>query len=149
MKRATAVRAAGTWDPGIASDHVSLDAADRQRRRMVVTTQRGARVLLDLAQVTTLHDGDGLSLDDGTIIAVAGRAEPLLEIIPKTRLDFVRLAWHLGNRHTDVQIGGGRLRIRRDHVLADLARGTGAAVVPVEAAFDPLTVPRHHDAHGA
>ena len=49
----------------------------------------------------------------------------------------MRLAWHLGNRHTEVQIAGGRLRIRRDHVLEDMLRGLGAQLTPLEAPFDP------------
>ena len=51
----------------------------------------------------------------------------------------MRLAWHLGNRHTDVQIVGDRLRIRRDHVLEEMLRGLGAHVAPLEAPFDPET----------
>ena len=49
----------------------------------------------------------------------------------------MRLAWHLGNRHTDVQIVGDRLRIRRDHVLEEMLRGLGAHLTPLEAPFDP------------
>ena len=49
----------------------------------------------------------------------------------------MRLAWHLGNRHTDVQIVGDKIRIRRDHVLEDMLRGLGAHLTPLEAPFDP------------
>ena len=49
----------------------------------------------------------------------------------------MQLAWHLGNRHTDVQIVGDRLRIRRDHVLEEMAAGLGATVTAIEAPFDP------------
>ena len=34
------------------------------------------------------------------------------------------MAWHLGNRHVDVQVMDGKLRIRRDHVLEDMLRGS-------------------------
>ena len=57
---------------------------------------------------------------------VAGQAEPLVEVAARTPLALVRLAWHLGNRHTDVQIVGDRLRIRRDHVLEEMVAGLGA-----------------------
>ena len=76
-------------------------------------------------------------LDDGSIVQVGGQAEPLAEITPSSPRDFVRLAWHLGNRHTDVQIVDGRIRIRHDHVLEEMLRGLGANVTPLEAAFDP------------
>jgi urease accessory protein len=76
-------------------------------------------------------------LDDGTIVEVVGQPEPLLELATATPRAFVRLAWHIGNRHTDVQITGDRIRIRRDHVLEEMAVGLGATVTAVEAPFDP------------
>jgi urease accessory protein len=48
-----------------------------------------------------------------------------------------RLAWHIGNRHIDVQVVGERLRIRRDRVIEDMLRGLGARLSPLEAPFDP------------
>ena len=73
-----------------------------------------------------MRDGDGLVLDDGSIVLVAGAPEALIEVSAHTPLELVRLAWHLGNRHTDVQIAGDKIRIRRDHVLEDMLRGLGA-----------------------
>jgi len=146
MNRVTAIRPAGTWT-GEAGDRVILDADDRQRRRIVLTGEKGTVFLLDLERPTILHDGDGLVLDDGTIVVVAGKQEPLAEIAARTPMEFVRLAWHLGNRHADVQILGERLRIRRDHVLEEMARGLGAKVTPVEAAFEPESGAHEHD-HG-
>jgi urease accessory protein len=91
-------------------------------------------------------------LDDGSIVRVAGKPEPLIEIAAATAHDLARLAWHLGNRHTDVQVVGETLRIRRDHVLEDMLRGLGARLTPVEAPFDPEggAYGHHHDdAHGS
>ena len=81
-----------------------LDAGDRNRRRIVLTGEKGTEFLLDFAKPVTLHDGDGLLLDDGAIVLVAGEPETLVEVCAGSALDTVRLAWHLGNRHTDVQV---------------------------------------------
>jgi urease accessory protein len=129
------------------ADRVILDADDRQRRRIVLTGEKGTQVLLDFAKPVSLRDGDGLVLDDGAIVAVGGQAENLLEITPSSPRDFVRLAWHLGNRHTDVQIVESRIRIRYDHVLEEMLRGLGAKVTPLEAAFDPEAGAPHDGAH--
>ncbi len=116
----------------------------------MLTGEQGTRLLLDFDKPVTLQDGDGLVLDDGSVVLVTGMPEPLAEIAASSPRDFVRLAWHLGNRHTDVQIVGGRIRIRRDHVLEEMLRGLGATVTAIEAPFDPqATVPHHHaHAHG-
>jgi urease accessory protein len=147
VKRALAVRRACEWDASEAIDRVVLDAGDRQRRRVVLTGERGTTFLLDLERPATLRDGDGLVLDDGAIVRVAGECEPLLELTAKTPLALVRLAWHLGNRHTDVQIVGDRLRIRRDHVLEEMVRGLGATLTPIEAPFDPEAAAPGQDHH--
>jgi urease accessory protein len=120
-------------------DRVILDADDRQRRRIVLTGEKGTKILLDFEKPVTLRDGDGLALEDGSIVRVCGRPEDLVEIAASSPRDFVRLAWHLGNRHTDVQIVGTRIRIRRDRVLEEMLRGLGASLTPLSAAFDPET----------
>ena len=68
-----------------------------------------------------LRDGDGLVLDDGSVVVVAGQAEPLIEISAKAPLDLVRLAWHIGNRHTDTQFIGESL----SHPARSRAGGDG------------------------
>jgi urease accessory protein len=142
MKRASQIVRAGLWRTADAADRVVLDADERHRRRIVLTAERGTRFLLDLRQATTLRDGDGLVLDDGATIAVVAKPEPLVEIAAH---DAARLAWHLGNRHTEVQVVGGRLRMRRDHVLEDMLSRLGAQLTPIEAPFEPERGAYQHD----
>jgi urease accessory protein len=148
MKRGWAIRRAGFWDPATAADTAVLDSGDRHRRRLVLRGRSGAEFLLDLDEAVALRDGDGIMLDDGGIVLVTGRPESLVEVVPRTPLALVQLAWHLGNRHTEVQIVGNRIRIHRDHVLEELATRLGASVTTIEAAFDPEQgAPQGHRAH--
>jgi urease accessory protein len=148
MHRVTTIKHASEWSISDASDRVVLDAADRNRRRIVMTGEKGTEFLLDEAKPISLRDGDGLVLDDGSIVLVTGEPEPLIEISAGSALDAVRLAWHLGNRHTDVQIVGGKIRIRRDHVLEDMLRGLGAKLSALDAPFDPEPAsPSHEHRH--
>jgi urease accessory protein len=137
MRRAFEIRTAGTWNASAAVDRVVLDADERHRRRITLTGEGGTAFLLDLPHAVVLKDGDGLVLDDGAIVRVAGKPEALIEIAAASPHELARVAWHIGNRHTDVQIVGDRLRIRRDHVLEDMLRGLGALLTPVEAPFEP------------
>jgi len=149
MRHIGGIADAGTWDRARAVERVVLAADDRVRRRIVLTTETGMRLLLDFAQPMMLRDGDGLVLEDGSIVVVAGEVEPLIEISAKAPLDFVRLAWHIGNRHTDIQFIDKSLRIRRDHVLEDMVKGLGAIATLVDAPFDPEPAAPHihHDHH--
>jgi urease accessory protein len=141
VKRASQILRAGTWRAADAIDRVMLDADERYRRRIVLTAARGTKFLLDLPEATALHDGDGLVRDDGTIVAVIAKPEPLVEIAAADAAEgaaaLARLAWHLGNRHTELQIVGDKLRMRRDRVLEEMLVGLGASVTPIEAPFEP------------
>jgi urease accessory protein len=144
MQRVVAIKQSGTFT---ASDRVVLDADERQRRRIVLTGEKGTRLLLDFEKPVTLRDGDGLALEDGSVVQVAGQAEPLVEVSAKAPTDLVRLAWHIGNRHTDIQFAERSFRIRRDHVLEEMLKGLGASVTEVEAAFDPEPAAPHGHPH--
>jgi len=128
---------AGTWDAARAVDRVLIDFDRRHRRRIVLPTEAGGSVLVDLPQAARLRDGDGLLLADGGVVRVVARAEPLLDIHTHDAAALVRIAWHLGNRHLPVQLLDAHLRIRRDHVIADMVRTLGGHVHEVEAPFDP------------
>jgi urease accessory protein len=143
MRRTSEIRTAGTWNAATAIDRIVLNADERHRRRIMLTGARGTKFLLDLPHAIALRDGDGLVLDDGSIVLVAGKPEPLLEIAAGSPDKLARLAWHIGNRHTDVQIVGDKLRIRRDHVLENMLLGLGARLTPIDAPFDP-----EHGAYG-
>jgi len=139
MKRITEIKPASAWDPQAAGDFIVLDAQDRHRRRVVFVGEHGATYLLDLPRPVQLRDGDGLLLEDGSLVRVTSKAEALVEIAAASPHDLARIAWHLGNRHTEVQIARDKLRIRRDHVLEEMLSGLGASLSYLVAPFDPET----------
>jgi urease accessory protein len=151
MMRATSVLPAGTWDDARAVDTVLLEFDLRHRRRLMLHTEAGAELLLDLSHAARLREGDGLVLETGGVVRVWAKPEPLLEIYAHDPGALVRIAWHLGNRHLRVQLLPGRIRIRPDHVIADMVRGLGGHVEPVQAAFDPeagaYASGHHHHGH--
>jgi urease accessory protein len=137
LPRATSVLAAGSWPAHSAAEHLVLPYDERHRRRLRYVTQGGTAFLLDLAHAVVLRGGDGLVLEDGRIIAVDAACEPLLRITAPDTATLMRLAWHLGNRHLPAHIAGDHLLIRDDPVIADMLRGLGATVLPVEQPFTP------------
>jgi len=154
MIRATSVIRAGRWG-GAASDHVVLGYDDRHRRRLAMQGERGLTFLLDLAEATVLHQGDGLVLNDGRMIEVRAKPEPLLVVRASDPHRLARLAWHLGNRHVPAAIEPDRILIRPDHVIAEMLAGLGAEITAEEAPFDPepgayahVAVQSHHDLSG-
>ncbi len=123
---------AGKW-PRLATARVTLGYEDRFLRRKRLVTAVGDSFMVDLAETTNLLAGDAFELSDGRLVEIAAADEAVLVI----RGDLVRLAWHIGNRHTPCQIEADHLRIRADHVLANMLRGLGAMVTEARAPFTP------------
>jgi urease accessory protein len=135
--RAETVLPAGTWKAASEIDRVLIDFDRRYRRRIMLRTEQGREVLLDLTQAVRLRDGDGLAVNAGGVVRVCARPEPLLEIHAHDDSEMMRIAWHLGNRHLPIQLQGERIRIRADHVIRDMVEGLGGHVDEIEAPFDP------------
>ena len=153
MLRATDVIARGDWS-GAASTSIVLDFDERHRRRIRMEAVNGQEFLLDLPESVALRSGDALKLEDGQLIEVIGAPEPIAEISVETPDHLLRLAWHLGNRHLQVQVESGRLRIRRDHVIEEMISGLGGRVRVIAAPFDPeggayAQAKHKHEAHKA
>ena len=110
---------------------------DRHRRRFAMQGEGGLTFLLDLPEATILRNGDGLVLEDGRIVEVRARPEPLLQVRGRDAHHLARLAWHLGNRHVPAAIEATRLLMRPDHVIAAMLVGLGATVTALEAPFEP------------
>jgi urease accessory protein len=109
----------------------------RQKSRLRTTVATGEEIGLFLERGTVLRDGECLQADDGRVVRVAAAPEDLIEVRCADADALARAAYHLGNRHTPVQVGEGWLRLVADDVLANMLRGLGAAVTAIRAPFEP------------
>ncbi len=137
MLRATAIVRKPAVKAERVFDIVTLDHEDRQRRRAVLRAESGIEVMLDLDKATMLNEGDALRLDDGRLVAVRAAVQDLLEIRAENPLRLMRVAWHVGNRHTPAEITEDAIYIEDDHVLAEMVRGQGCSTAKVARAFRP------------
>jgi urease accessory protein len=119
------------------SDSVTLDHEHRLRRRIKLTSDGNFEFLLDLDKATGLDDGDALKLEDGRLILVKAAPQKLLEIRAETPQRLLRVAWHIGNRHTPAEITADAIYIEEDHVLAEMVRGQGCSATRVTRPFRP------------
>ncbi len=117
---------------------VTLSYQDRHRRRIKMQDDTGEMFLLDLPEAVQMEEDDALVLKEGGIIVVKAAEEDVLDIRCKTANKMTRIAWHIGNRHTPVQVlGDGALRIMYDHVLKAMVEGLGGEVKRNVAIFSP------------
>ena len=101
-----------------------------------------------------LRNNDLLRGDDGRVVQIIAAQEPTYRVTCKTSHNLLRCAFHLGNRHTQTQVGEDFLRIYQDSVLREMLLGLGATVVEENAQFEPESGAysggghHHHDDDG-
>lgn len=137
MLRATKIIRKAALGGRIAIDTITLDRQARHRRRVLLTTDRGHEVMLDLPDATYMAHGDALETENGAFIKIVAAPEALLEIHVHGPIELARIAWHIGNRHTPAEITQDAIYIQPDHVLEEMVMGLGAHVHPVMRPFEP------------
>ena len=120
---------------GAPIDTITLAHDERRLRRKLLTCAGGTEVVVDFPATVTLEHNGALELDDGRVVAVIAAPELLYEIRAISTAHLVRLAWHIGNRHTSAQLEQDRILIKRDHVLKIMLEGLGAVMTDVTEPF--------------
>jgi len=146
--------------------HTKLSSADsiagtlvlpyelREKCRLRASLESGEEVAVFTVRGTVLRDGDLLTGEDRRVIRVVAAPEPTYLVRCGDAHTLLRCAFHLGNRHTQAQVGDGFLRIRADAVLKEMLLGLGASVSEEMAAFEPEAGAyggghgHHHDGGG-
>ena len=119
------------------TDEAVLAYDQRERCRLRIALASGATAALFLPRGSILRDGDLLTGPEGAVVRVRAAMEAIYRISAGDPHALVRCAFHLGNRHGQVQIGADHLRIRADPVLRGMLAGLGATVTEEQAAFHP------------
>ncbi|MGH8778877.1 urease accessory protein UreE [Paraburkholderia sp.] len=116
---------------------LTLAYGERCRSRLAATLDNGDEAALLLPRGTILHDGDVLVAQDGGLVRVIAAPEAVLFVTAPDRLTLTRAAYHLGNRHTPVEIDVDALKLEADPVLEDMLRRLGAHVEHATLPFQP------------
>jgi len=120
---------------------VELDWDVRQKSRFDATDSQGRTLGVFLPRGTVVRGGDVLVAEDGSMIRVQAASQQVLVITPcaehGSAFDLVRAAYHLGNRHVQIELQPDHLKIEPDHVLADMLRAMHLTVQATQAAFEP------------
>ena len=115
--------------------HTKLDHAERidarlmlpyhlrEKSRLRATLDNGEEVAILTVRGTVLRGGDLISSADGYVALVVAAPEPTYRVSCHTAQALLRCAFHLGNRHTQAEVGDGFLRIRKDAVLKEMLEG--------------------------
>ena len=120
---------------------VELDWDVRQKSRFDATDSAGRVLGVFLPRGTVVRGGDVLVAEDGSLILVHAALQPVLLVKHCSEhgsaFDLLRAAYHLGNRHVQLELKPDHLQLEPDHVLADMLRQMHLIVSEAQAAFEP------------
>lgn len=120
---------------------VVLDWDTRQKSRFDTEDSSGRALGVFLPRGTSVRGGDVLVAEDGSLVKVIATPQPVLVVrtCPEhgTPLDLLRAAYHLGNRHVQLEVQPDHLHLEPDHVLADMLRQMHLIVTEELAPFEP------------
>lgn len=120
---------------------VVLDWDTRQKSRFDTEDSQGRRLGVFLPRGTVVRGGDVLVAEDGSLIQVIATPQPVMVVRPcpahGSPLDLLRAAYHLGNRHVQLEVQADRLQFEPDPVLADMLRRMHLIVTEESASFEP------------
>ena len=120
---------------------VELDWDTRQKSRFDATDSAGRTLGVFLPRGTVVRGGDVLVAEDGSLVKVAAAPQPVMVITPcphhGSPFDLVRAAYHLGNRHVQIELKPDHLKIEPDHVLGEMLDRMHLIVKEAHAAFEP------------
>ncbi len=128
---------------------VELDWDVRQKSRFDCTDSASRALGVFLLRGTAVRGGDVLVAADGSLVRVIAAPQTVLRITHcaahGTPYDLIRAAYHLGNRHVQIELKPDHLKIEPDHVLADMLRAMHLIIHTVNEAFEPEAGAYAHD----
>jgi urease accessory protein len=120
---------------------VELDWDTRQKSRFDATDSAGRQLGVFLPRGSVVRGGDVLVADDGSLVRVQAAPQAVLVVRPCAQhgnaFDLVRAAYHLGNRHVQLELQPDHLKLEPDHVLADMLGRMHLSVREERAPFEP------------
>ena len=100
---------------------LTLSSDERRILRGKRLTDCGQEIILQLPRKGKLNDGDVLSTNVSNFyVEISAKTENLIEISSNSKIELIKTAYHLGNRHVEVEIEEGILLTKSDYVIKNM-----------------------------
>lgn len=120
---------------------LELDWETRQRCHFQAEDSTGRMLGIALPPGTLVRGGDVLVAEDGSLLRVLAKAQPLLRVSTckshGSPFDLTRAAYELGKRQVRLELHPEHLKLEPDLGLAEMLRAMHLEVELVQQGFDP------------
>jgi len=100
---------------------LTLSSDERRLLRGKRLTDCDREIILQLPRNGKLNDGDILLTNESNFyVEIFAKTEDLIEISSDSKIELIKAAYHLGNRHVEVEIKEGILLTKSDYVIKNM-----------------------------
>jgi urease accessory protein len=125
---------------------LTLKSDERRILRGKRLTDCDQEIILQLPRKGRLNDGDILSTNQSNFyVEIIAETENLIEIRSNSRIELIKTAYHLGNRHVEVEIGEEILLTKKDYVIENMLKSFNVDIVNAQKKFFPERGAHSHD----
>ena len=125
---------------------LSLSSDERRILRGKRITDCDQEIILQLPRKGKLNDGDILSTNElNFYIEIIAKTENLIEISSNSKIELLKTAYHLGNRHVEVEIQEDILLTKSDYVIENMLKNFNVEIVNTQKKFFPERGAHSHD----
>ena len=125
---------------------LTLNSDERRTLRGKRLTDCDHEIFLQLPRNGQLNDGDILSTNESNIyVEIIAKKEDLFEIISNSKIELLKTAYHLGNRHVEVEIEEEYLLTKSDYVIENMLLNFKVEVKNTKKKFFPEKGAHSHE----
>ena len=125
---------------------LTLSSDERRILRGKRLTDCDQEIILQLPREGKLNDGDILSTNEFNFyIEIIAKTENLLEISSNSKIELIKTAYHLGNRHVEVEIEEDILLTKDDYVIENMLKNFNVDLVNTQKKFFPERGAHSHE----
>ena len=125
---------------------LTLSSDERRILRGKRLTDCDQEIILQLPREGKLNDGDILSTNlSNFYVKIIAKTENLIEISSNSKIELIKTAYHLGNRHVEVEIEEDNLLTKGDYVIENMLKNFNVDIVNTQKKFFPEKGAHSHE----
>ena len=125
---------------------LTLSSDERRVLRGKRLSDCDQEIILQLPRNGKLNDGDILLTNKSSFyVEIIAKTEKLIEISSKSKLELIKTAYHLGNRHVEVEIKNNILLTKGDYVIENMLKNFDVEVINTKKKFFPERGAHSHE----
>jgi len=125
---------------------LTLSSDERRILRGKRLTDCDQELILQLPRERKLNDGDILSTNKSNFyVEIIAKTENLIAISSKSKIELIKTAYHLGNRHVELEIEKDILLTKSDYIIENMLKNFNVEIVNTQKKFFPEKGAHSHE----